>query len=387
MITRTIAQQVLAAAKTYPFVGLVGPRQSGKTTLAKALFPDYAYVSLENLDQRTYAQQDPRGFLAAYPNHCIFDEIQKVPELFSYLQEIGDQKGMGRYILTGSQNFLLHRHISQSLSGRIALLSIYPFSMGELSSASLGFDQPEEYMFTGMYPPIYDRSVAPTNWYPNYIQTYIERDIRDLTQITQLSTFQIFLKLCAGRIGQMLNLSSLARDCGITHNTARAWLSLLETGYIVHLLRPYYRNFNKRLVKMPKLYFYDTGLAASLLGIQSADQLHSHYLRGELFENFALTEYLKHKANTQSNAEYFFWRDQAGREVDLLAETGSSLSAIEIKSGKTISDDYIKNLVYLQSLFVNAQTELKPLVVYAGDLAQTRSNIPIRSWKDLPLFE
>ena len=386
MITRAIAQQVLATAKTYPFVGLVGPRQSGKTTLAKALFPDYTYVSLENLDQRTYAQSDPRGFLAAYPNRCIFDEIQKVPDLFSYLQEIGDQKGMGRYILTGSQNFLLHKHISQSLSGRIALLSIYPFSMGELSSASLGFDQPEEYMFTGMYPPIYDRSIPPTNWYPNYIQTYIERDIRDLTQITQLSTFQIFLKLCAGRIGQILNLSSLARDCGITHNTARAWLSLLETGYIVHLLRPYYRNFNKRLVKMPKLYFYDTGLAASLLGIQSAEQLHSHYLRGELFENFALTEYLKHKANTQSNAEYFFWRDQAGREVDLLAETGSSLSAIEIKSGKTISDDYIKNLVYLQSLFVDAQTELKPLVVYAGDFAQTRSNIPVRSWKDLPLF-
>lgn len=387
MINRAIAPQILSVAKTYPFVGLVGPRQSGKTTLAKALFPDYTYISLENLDQRTYAQQDPRGFLAAYPNHCIFDEIQKVPELFSYLQEIGDQKGMGRYILTGSQNFLFHKQISQSLSGRIALLSIYPFAMGELSGASLGFDQPEDYMFTGMYPPIYDRSIPPTNWYPNYIQTYIERDIRDLTQITQLSTFQVFVKLCAGRIGQILNLSSLARDCGITHNTARAWLSLLETGYIVHLLRPYYRNFNKRLVKMPKLYFYDTGLAASLLGIQSADQLNSHYLRGELFENFALTEYLKHKANTQSNAEYFFWRDQAGREVDLLAETGSSLSAIEIKSGKTISDDYIKNLIYLQSLFVDAQTELKPLVVYAGDFAQTRSNIPVRSWKDLPLFE
>lgn len=386
MINRSVASIILSNSKTYPFVGLVGPRQSGKTTLAKALFPDYTYVSLENIDQRTYAEQDPRGFLATYPNHCIFDEIQKVPDLFSYLQEIGDQAGMGRYILTGSQNFLLHKHISQSLSGRIALLPIYPFSMGELSSASLGFEQPEDYMFTGMYPPIYDRSIPPTNWYPNYIQTYIERDIRDLTQITQLSTFQVFVKLCAGRIGQILNLSSLARDCGITHNTARAWLSLLETGYIVYLLRPYYRNFNKRLVKMPKLYFYDTGLAASLLGIQSAEQMNSHYLRGELFENFALTEYLKHKANTQSNAEYFFWRDQAGREVDLLAETGVSLSAIEIKAGKTISEEYVKNLIYLQSLFVNAQTKLKPLVVYAGDLAQTRSSIPIRSWKDLPLF-
>jgi len=386
MITRSITPLVLSAAKAYPFVGLVGPRQSGKTTLAKTLFPDYTYVSLENLDQRTYAQQDPRGFLAAYPNHCIFDEIQKVPDLFSYLQEIGDQKGMGRYILTGSQNFLLHRHISQSLAGRIALLSIHPFSMEELSSASLGFDQPEEYMFTGMYPPIYDRSIPPTNWYPNYIQTYIERDIRDLTQITQLSTFQVFVKLCAGRIGQLLNLSSLARDCGITHNTARAWLSLLETSYIVVLLRPYYRNFNKRLVKMPKLYFYDTGLASSLLGIQSADQMNSHYLRGELFENFALTEYMKYKANTQSNVEYFFWRDQAGHEVDLFAETGAVLSAVEIKSGKTISADYIKNLAYMQSIYPDTNQKLQPLVIYAGMFHQTQSGIPIRSWKDMPVF-
>jgi predicted AAA+ superfamily ATPase len=386
MITRSITPHVLSAAKAYPFVGLVGPRQSGKTTLAKTLFPDYTYVSLENLDQRTYAQQDPRGFLAAYPEHCILDEIQKVPELFSYLQEIGDQKGMGRYILTGSQNFLLHRHISQSLAGRIALLSIHPFSMEELSSASLGFDQPEQYMFTGMYPPIYDRSIPPTNWYPNYIQTYIERDIRDLTQITQLSTFQVFVKLCAGRIGQLLNLSSLARDCGITHNTARAWLSLLETSYIVVLLHPYYRNFNKRLVKMPKLYFYDTGLASSLLGIQSADQMNSHYLRGELFENFAITEYIKDKANTQSNIEYFFWRDQAGHEVDLFADTGSAISAIEMKSGKTISADYIKNLAYMQSIYPDTNQKLQPLVIYAGMLNQTQSGIPIRSWKDMPVF-
>ncbi|MDI6769209.1 MAG: ATP-binding protein [Anaerolineales bacterium] len=384
IIQRAIAQHILSATQTYPFVGLVGPRQSGKTTLAKALFPDYTYVSLENLDQRTYAQQDPRGFLAAYPNRCIFDEIQKVPELFSYLQEIGDQGEMGRYILTGSQNFLLHRHISQSLSGRIALFTIYPFSMNELSSASLAFEQPEEYMFTGMYPPIYDRSIAPTNWYPNYIQTYIERDIRDLMQITQLPTFQVFVKLCAGRIGQILNLSALARDCGITHNTARAWLSLLETSYIVFLLRPYYRNFNKRLVKMPKLYFYDTGLASSLLGIQSVEQMNSHYLRGELFENFTLTEYLKHKANTQSNIDYFFWRDQAGHEIDLLAESGPVIYAVEMKSGKTISADYTKNLVYFRSIYTDEQKELKPLVIYAGTLTQTRSGIPIQSWQELP---
>lgn len=387
MITRAIAPQILSAAKKYPFVGLVGPRQSGKTTLAKALFPDYAYISLENLDVRTYAQQDPRGFLADYPSRCIFDEVQKVPELFSYLQEAGDQKEMGRYILTGSQNFLLHRHISQSLSGRIALFTVHPFSRGELSGASLGYDQPEGYMFMGMYPPIHDRNIPPTNWYSNYIQTYIERDLRDLTQITQLSTFQVFVKLCAGRIGQLLNFSSLARDCGISHNTARAWLSLLETGYLVFLLRPYYRNFNKRLVKMPKLYFYDTGLAAALLGVQSADQLRSHYLRGELFENFVLTEYLKHNANAQAGLEFFFWRDQTGREVDLLAEGGSALSAVEIKSGKTIADDYTRDLVYLKSIHSDAARNLNPLVIFGGQGRQTRSGIPIRSWTEIPAFK
>jgi predicted AAA+ superfamily ATPase len=387
LIEREIAPQVLAAARAYPFVGLVGPRQSGKTTLAKALFPDYAYVSLENLDQRTFAQRDPRGFLSAYPNRCIFDEAQKVPELFSYLQEVGDQGQMGRYILTGSQNFLLHRHIAQSLAGRIALFSIYPFSLTELKRASLGFEQPEEYLFTGMYPPVYDRAIPPASWYPNYIQTYIERDIRDLTQISQLSEFQVFVKLCAGRVGQPLNLSSLGRDCGVTHNTARAWLSLLETSYIVFLLRPYYRNFNKRLIKAPKLYFYDVGLAASLLGVQSVEQMRVHYLRGELFENFVISEYQKRKANFQMGVEYFFWKDQMGREIDLLAESALDISAIEIKSGKTILDDYVKNLLVFRSIYSGAKQNLRSLVVYAGEMEQTREGIPMRSWKSIPVFE
>lgn len=387
LIEREIAPHILAAARAYPFVALVGPRQSGKTTLAKALFPDYSYVSLESLDQRVFAQQDPRGFLAAYPNRCIFDEIQKVPELFSYLQELGDQGQMGRYVLTGSQNFLLHRHIAQSLSGRIALFSIYPFSMTELKRASLGFEQPEEYLFTGMYPPIYDRRIAPSSWYPNYIQTYIERDVRDLTQISQLAEFQVFVKLCAGRVGQPLNLSSLGRDCGVTHATARAWLSLLEASYVAFLLRPYYRNFNKRLTKAPKLYFYDVGLAASLLGIQSVEQMRVHYLRGELFENFVISEYWKRKANAQMAVEYFFWKDQAGHEIDLLAESALELSAIEIKAGKTISEDYVKNLLAFRSMYAGAAQTLRPAVVYAGEMEQTRSGIPVRSWKSVPVFE
>lgn len=384
MIPRTIAKYIVSASKKFPIVGLVGPRQSGKTTLAKTLFPSYTYVSLENLDHRNFAQQDPRGFLATYNNHCIFDEIQKVPDLFSYLQEISDQKGTGRYILTGSQNFLLHRHISQSLSGRIALLTIFPFSIDELKHAKISYDSSEEHMYNGMYPPIYDRKIAPALWYPNYVQTFIERDIRDLLRITQLSTFQVFVKLCAGRIGQMLNLSSLARDCGITHNTARAWLSLLETSYIIYLLRPYYQNFSKRLVKMPKLYFYDTGLASSLLGIQSADQITSHYLRGELFENFILTEYLKFKTNTRSSVEYYYWRDKVGHEIDLLAETGSRLSAIEIKSGKTITTDYTKHLSFFQSIYTDARRKLDPLVIYSGKHKQARSGIQIVNWKNIP---
>jgi predicted AAA+ superfamily ATPase len=386
MILRTLSAPVLEAAKMYPLVALVGPRQTGKTTLAKALFPSYTYLSLENLDLRIFAEQDPRGFLTAYRQNCILDEVQKAPALFSYLQEVADEPQMGRYILTGSQNFLLHRHISQSLAGRIALFTIYPFSMEELKAASLGFEQPEEYIFHGMYPPLYDRAIPPGSWYPNYIQTYLERDLRDLTQVSNLLTFQTFVRLCAGRIGQVVNTSSLARDCGITHNTARAWLSLLETSYVVFFLRPYYRNFNKRLVKMPKLYFYDTGLAASLLGIQSAEQLYTHYLRGELFENFVIAEYLKHKANHQTRVEYFFWKDQGGHEVDLLVETPDAVSAIEIKAGRTAAEDYVKALEYLRPMYAAEGRRFHPLVVYGGELEQARRGIPIYPWRRIPVF-
>jgi predicted AAA+ superfamily ATPase len=386
MIPRTISTAILEAAKKYPLVALVGPRQTGKTTLARALFPSYTYLSLENLDLRAFAEQDPRGFLTAYREHCILDEVQKAPTLFSYLQEVADQPLMGRYILTGSQNFLLHRQISQSLAGRIALFTLYPFSMEELKAASLGFEQPEEYIFHGMYPPVYDRATSPTSWYPNYIQTYVERDLRDLMQVSNLLTFQTFVKLCAGRIGQVVNYSSLARDCGITHNTARAWLSLLETSYVVFFLRPYYRNFNKRLVKMPKLYFYDSGLAASLLGIQSVEQLYTHYLRGELFENFVITEYMKYKANHQAGVEYFFWKDQGGHEVDLLVETPQRVSAIEIKVGKTVAEDYVRALEYLRSLYVTEGQTFHPLVIYGGELDQGRRGIPIYSWRRMPVF-
>lgn len=381
MIQRTIAKLVREASTKFPLVALIGPRQSGKTTLAKALFPSYTYVSLEDLDQRAFAQQDPRGFLSTYHNHCIIDEIQKVPDLFSYLQAKSDEAGMGTYVLTGSQHFLLHKHVSQSLSGRIALLTVLPFSRQELTRANISYDSPEEYVYTGMYPAIYDRAIPPALWYPSYVQTYIERDVRDILRITELSSFQVFIKLCAGRIGQLLNLSSLAQDCGITHNTAKAWISLLETSYIVYLLRPYYNNFSKRLVKMPKLYFYDTGLAAYLLGIQSKDQVSTHYLRGELFENFILTEYLKKKASALAPEEYYFWRDKVGHEIDLLVDGATVVTAIEIKSGKTVTSEYTKHHAYFRRIYADPHKKLRQVVMYAGTQEQTRGNVRIMSWK------
>lgn len=386
IINRDIASRILTAAKKNPLIGIVGPRQSGKTKLAQMLFPNYNYVSLEDLDNRLFAHEDPRGFLETYHHRVIFDEIQKVPELFSYLQTAVDaDSALGRFILTGSQHFLLHKHISQTLAGRIALFTLLPLSMAELASAHIQFPTYEEYLIMGMYPRIYDRKLRPDDWYPNYIQTYIERDIRDLQQIGDLSTFQIFVKLCAGRIGQILNLSSLARDCGITHNTARVWLSLLETSFIVYLLRPYYENFGKRLVKMPKIYFYDTGLACSLLGIQTKEQIATHYLKGSLFESFILSEYVKEKMNTGKLTEYYFWRDKNGHEVDIIEEKGNTLQSIEIKAGKTLVADDGAGLTYFTSLSKSAKKRILPgKIVYGGSINQSRHPWNAISWKNQP---
>ena len=374
MIKRDLEPLVKAASKKFPIVGIVGPRQSGKTTLAKTAFPKYAYVSLEDLDNRIFAQQDPRGFIATYSQHTIFDEIQKVPDLFSYLQTKVDESNIpGQYILTGSQHFLLHKHISQTLAGRIALFNLLPLAVSELETARIRFDTYEEYLFHGMYPRLFESSIKPIDWYPNYIQTYIERDIRDLKQISDLSTFQIFVKLCAGRVGQLLNLSSLARDCGITHNTAKAWLSLLETSFVLFLLPPYYENFGKRLVKMPKLYFYDTGLVCSLLGLQKYQDLYTHYLKGNLFENFIIGEFLKQKYDHQKPVEYYFWRDKTGHEIDLLGIETNGIRAIEIKAGKTIASDYFSNLTYFSTISKSKKNIIKQ-VIYAGSRTQRHTD-------------
>lgn len=377
MISRDLEPYLKKAVHKFPVIGLIGPRQSGKTTLVKSVFPNFAYVSLEDADNRLFAIEDPRGFLDTYSTPTIFDEVQKVPSLFSYLQTKVDQKNTpGQYILTGSQHFLLHMKISQTLAGRIGLFTLFPFAVTELENARITFDTYEEYIFHGMYPRLFESPLTPADWYPSYIQTYIERDIRDLKQVGNLSSFQTFVKLCAGRIGQLLNLSSLARDCGITHNTAKAWLSLLETSFIIFLLRPYYENFGKRLVKMPKLYFLDTGLACSLLGLQQAKEVSTHYLKGGLFENFIVTEFLKQKYHQQNPIDYYFWRDKTGHEIDLLGVKGSTLRAIEIKAGKTVVSDYFSDLLYFSKV-QKSQKSLIKQIIYGGNTSQQQKGVLI----------
>ncbi len=377
MIRRDLEQYLKRSVNKFPVIGVIGPRQSGKTTLVKSVFPDFAYISLEDLDNRLFATEDPRGFLDTYSSPTILDEVQKVPSLFSYLQTKVDQKNVsGQYILTGSQHFLLHEKISQTLAGRIGLFTLLPFAVTELENAHITFETYDEYIFHGMYPRLYEKPVTPADWYPSYIQTYIERDIRDLKQVGNLSSFQTFVKLCAGRIGQLLNLSSLARDCGITHNTAKAWISLLETSFIIYLLRPYYENFGKRLVKMPKLYFFDTGLACSLLGLQQSKDVSTHYLKGSLFENFVLVEFLKTKYHNQNPVDYYFWRDKTGHEVDLLAIKGSTLRAIEIKAGKTIASDYFSDLLYFSKI-QKTKKSLNNQIIYGGDITQYQKGVTI----------
>ncbi|ASX28015.1 AAA family ATPase [Rickettsia sp. MEAM1 (Bemisia tabaci)] len=346
-------------SKFYPVLGITGPRQSGKTTLAKILFPHLPYVSLENLDTRIQAQQDLRSFLANYQNGAIFDEVQHVPELLSYLQGVVDESSQkGRYVITGSQNFSLSHHISQSLSGRIGMVTLLPLSLSELKEA----ENPLASIFKGGYPLLHNLNMHPLDFYPSYIQTYIERDVRQLKNIENFNRFQTFLKLCAGRIGQIVNFSSLALDCGISHTTARQWLGILEASYIIFFLQPFYKNFNKRLIKMPKLYFYDTGIACTLLGLEKEQQLETHYLKGALYENLVILELLKGRLNLGLPANFYFWKDKSGHEIDFVAEWGGTIKAVEIKFNSTFQPDYIKNLNYFYKLDPNIESYL----VYNG---------------------
>lgn len=379
MIERELRAKLELLVTKYPIVTLTGPRQSGKSTLLRATFPDYEYVSLENTESRLFAQNDPKGFLATYPDKTIIDEAQLVPLLFSYLQTHTDLQGKeGMYLLAGSQNFLLMESITQSLAGRTAVLRLLPFSRNELRQGNVKRMGIDEEIFTGCYPRIFDKNIAPIDFYSYYIQTYIERDVRQLKHIGDLNKFILFLKMCAGRIGQLLNLSSLANECGIALSTAQSWLSVLEASYIVYLLKPDHNNYSKRLVKTPKLYFYDTGIACSLLNIIQAEQLPTHFLRGALFENMVINEFVKKSLNEGREPQLSFWRDKTGNEVDLLEQNGGIQTAYEIKSGATFSPDYFKGLRYWAN---HSQAKAEQChVIYTGDKTLETSFGKVTPW-------
>jgi predicted AAA+ superfamily ATPase len=358
---------------------LTGPRQSGKTTLAKATQSQKPYCSLEDPDERRLALEDPRGFLARFPDGAVLDEVQRAPELLSYLQTQVDRDGrMGLFLLTGSQQLGLRSGVSQSLAGRTGFVELLPFSIQELDRAGRVPASLDEALYAGGYPALFDRPVTPRTWLGAYVSTYLERDVRQLIKLKDLETFQRFLGLCAGRSGQLLNLSSLATDAGITHATAKAWLSVLEASYILMLLRPHHANFRKRLVKSPKLYFLDTGLLCWLLGIRGPQQLAVHPLRGSLFETFVVAELLKYRFNQGERGGLYFWRDSNGLEIDVLVEIGSRLVPIEIKSGQTLNRDFFVGLERWRSLAGDQAGP--PVLVYGGTEAREHKGIRVLGW-------
>ena len=381
MIRRKIRTKTLSYAKQYPVVTITGPRQSGKTTLCKMLFPQLSYFSLETMDVRNYARNDPRGFLAECSKKgAVIDEIQRVPELTSYIQSIVDETNKeGMFILTGSQNFQVMNTISQSLAGRTALVTLMPFAFDEIYKK-----RPpclENILYTGFYPRIHDKKLNPTEALSFYVSTYLERDIRELINVKDLSKFETFLKLCAGRTAQILNISSLANDCGINHNTARSWLSVLEASYIIFFLRPHYRNFNKRLIKAPKLYFTDVGLAAYLLDIRSEKHMLHHPLKGAFFETFIIMEILKSRFNSGQTSNLYYFRDNIGNEVDVVLDYGDRIIPVEIKLGKTVNDDFLTGLRYYRRL--NSQGSEKGILIYGGGQDYSRSDVKIVSYKNI----
>jgi predicted AAA+ superfamily ATPase len=379
MIPRILSDAVRRASRQFPVVAILGPRQSGKTTLVKNLFPNKPYVTLEDPDTRAFAQADPRGFLAQYESGALLDEVQRVPELFSYLQGVVDRsKKTGMFILTGSQNFLLMQHLSQSLAGRVRLLTLLPLSFEEIRGGKAKPADADTTIFKGFYPALFNRRIQPLDWYPSYVQTYLERDVRQIKNIDNLAVFQKFLKLCAARTGQLLNLSSLAVECGITHNTARSWIGILEASFLVYLLRPYHGNFNKRVVKTPKLYFYDTGLVCSLLEIEREKQLASHPLRGSLFETMVVSEMAKARLNRGKPVNLYFWRDKTGHEVDVLVAQGEQLNAVEIKSGLTITDEAFMGLDYWSRVSRKLGDRI---LVYGGLEKQVRKQATVIGWR------
>ena len=388
MVVRTLQPVFVELAGRHPVVTVTGPRQSGKTTLCKAAFPDKPYVSLEPPDEREFARTDARAFLARFPNGAIIDEIQRAPDLPSYLQPMVDADSTpGQFILTGSQNFGLRQSLSQTLAGRTAIVELLPMALDEVRRFPHAPADLNATLWTGGYPRIFDRSLPPQEWLADYVATYVERDVRQILNVGDLLTFQTFLRMCAARVGQLLNLSSLGADCGITHATARKWLAVLEASYITFRLPPMHANLGKRLIKTPKLYFYDSGLLCYLLGIRDASQLAVHPLRGSIFEGWVISEIIKHHRHHGVTPRMFFYRDRGGSEVDVLIDRGADRLAVEIKAGMTPSPDVFVTPDRVGRAL--ASLEARPTriaVVYAGSESQTRSAGELVSWSDTDRF-
>ena len=394
MFKRTLTSKLFDLAKKFPVVSIMGPRQSGKTTLSKKVFNDYDYVSLEEPDEREFALADPKGFLRRFPAGIILDEIQKTPDLLSYIQGIVDREDIpGRFILTGSQQFYVMEKVSQTLAGRTAIVYLLPLSISEL----LGQPAPDPYeidmipekkkrpefnlediLYKGFYPRIHDRGLEPHDWLSAYYRTYVERDVRDVANIGNLEAFQRFVRLCAGRAGQLLNFSSLAADCGISHTTARHWVSILQAGFIIHLLTPHHANFSKRIIKSPKIYFLDTGLLCYLLRIREPEDIPVHPMKGAIFETFVFSEIYKAFAHSGEQPPLYFWRDRTGHEVDIVIDTGKRLIPVEIKSAETIDISFFEWLKYYISL--GAPVSKTGVLVHGGDALYQRGSFVIRPW-------
>ena len=382
MIPRILTDKLLQAAKKMPIVAVTGPRQSGKSTLVRQAFPEYTYVNLEKPTDRRFAIEDPNGFLEKYHNKVIIDEVQYVPELPSYLQALVDEHDQeGQFVLTGSQNLLLMQQISQSLAGRVAIFNLLPFSVKELENTIYQSEGYETYLLKGFYPRIYDKSLNHTEWLRDYILTYVERDVRQLINLPDADTFSQFIELCAGRIGQTLNFSELGGLIGVNYQTIKRWVSILKTSYLVYTLRPYHRNYNKRLVKAPKLYFYDTGLACALLNIREEAQYQLHFAKGALFENFVINEMIKNHLNRGERPNLYYWRDHSGHEVDVIIDKGANIYPIEIKAGKTINTHFFKGLTFFNDLSHTAPEN--GYLVYGGEETQKRTKGNVLGWKHL----
>ena len=388
MIARDLAPRLTRAAQTWPSITLTGPRQSGKTTLCRALFPQHPYETLEAPDVRAFAVEDPRAFLSQFPQGAILDEVQRVPDLLSYLQGIIDaDPAPGRWILTGSQNLSLLESVSQSLAGRTAVYNLLPLSRGETIRFSRYPETLEESLFAGSYPRIFDGNLDPVDWLGSYVATYIERDVRTISNVDDLATFQRFVTLCAGRTAQLLNYSSLAGDCGISQPTAKSWLGILETSFLVFRLPAFHSNLRKRLVKMPKLHFYDTGLVCWLLGIRAPEQIRAHPLRGPIFETWVVSEIAKHRAHHGEPKGLSFYRDKNGAEVDLIVQRPSGTMLVEAKSAETASSSLFDGAKRVRRHLVRSSGRCSVVVIYGGEQRQRRGTDSLVPWRELHEFD